>query len=109
MVGKEVGNAGQKTAGCTTGEARFYDKETVGKQGNGESMGLGMRAARTLGKRQESCAMGTSRHERKVRREQEEEGSTVAWASIQANTAKGVKKPRSRKNMVKGENSTWAI
>lgn len=41
---KEGGNAGQKTAGCSTGEAMLYDKEGVEKQGNGEDMGLGMRA-----------------------------------------------------------------
>lgn len=50
MVGKEAGNAGQKTAGCSTGEARFYDKEGVEKQGNGEGLGLRIRAARTRGK-----------------------------------------------------------
>lgn len=50
MVEKEAGNAGQKTARCGTEEAKFYDKEGVGKQGNGEGVGLGMRAARTRGR-----------------------------------------------------------
>lgn len=49
-MGKEAGNDGQRTAGCITGEARFCDKDGVGKQRNGEGLGLGIRAARTSGK-----------------------------------------------------------
>lgn len=49
-VGKEAGSAGHENgAGHSTGEARFYDEEGEERQGNGEGLGLGARAARTRG------------------------------------------------------------